>query len=57
MKTLETTVDGGRSTSRLLLACGIVSSISYIDFHLQDDPREKALRDAVYRGIGKRSRA
>jgi hypothetical protein len=22
-----------------------------LDFHLIDDPREKALRDAIYRGI------
>jgi hypothetical protein len=24
-----------------------------LDFHLVDDPREKALRDAVYRSIGR----
>ena len=24
-----------------------------MDFHLVDDPREKALRDAVYRAIGR----
>ena len=27
-----------------------------LDFYLEDDPREKALRDAVYRAIALRSR-
>jgi CubicO group peptidase (beta-lactamase class C family) len=34
---------------------GYAYVMNRLDFYLQDDPREKALRDAVYRGIARRS--
>ncbi len=34
---------------------GFAYVMNKLDFHLSDDPREKALRDAVYRGIARRA--
>ena len=34
---------------------GLAYVMNRLDFYLTDDPREKALRDAVYRAIGRRA--